>query len=540
MFTPPGSDYELPPILKKLEAGEMVRNYPTLGLRKDGSIINVSLTVSPINDSNGNLKGVSIISRDITPEKRAEKELLESEKRYRLLVEKAQVGILLIDPDGNIVDINPKFLEMCGSRSEEVSRRVNMLRNSEVVKSGFSGDFRRCLETGEDVSNERRYLSQWGKETYSQCHLNPIKDEEGKILNVLATFSDITYRKKMEEALEESEEKFREVFNNANDAVYLHEVLDGMPGRYIEVNDVSCSMLGYKKEELLKMTPNDVSFKDSDEIRSLITELLKEGSKTFESEHITHDGDGIPVEVSSHCFKLRNKDVVVSVARDITQWKEAEKIVKDSLKEKELLLQEVHHRVKNNLMIISSLLNLQSRYINDEDVLNMIKDSQSRARSMAIIHEKLYSCRDLKRINFGEYIESITEDLFNTYSTNSHVSLRMDVDYLMLDINTCLPMGLIVNELVSNSLKYAFPEGRAGCVTVRFHGGPESYVLEGGDDGVGLPEDLDIDHGDSMGMELVSSFTHQLKGEMELIRKNGTCFRIRFNEEEFNASNDIN
>ena len=104
-----------------------------------------------------------------------------------------------------------------------------MLRNSEVVKSGFSGDFRRCLETGEDVSNERRYLSQWGKETYSQFHLNPIKDEEGKILNVLATFSDITYRKKMEEALEESEEKFREVFNNANDAVYLHEFPEDLP-----------------------------------------------------------------------------------------------------------------------------------------------------------------------------------------------------------------------------------------------------------------------------------------------------------------------
>ena len=540
MFTPPGSDYELPPILKKLEAGEMVRNYPTLGLRKDGSIINVSLTVSPINDSNGNLNGVSIISRDVTPEKRAEKELRESEKRYRLLVEKAQVGILLIDPDGTIVDINPKFLEMCGSRSEEVSRRVNMLRTPEVVKSGFSGDFRRCLETGEDVSNERRYLSQWGKETYSQFHLNPIKDEEGKVLNVLATFSDITYRKKMEEALEESEEKFREVFNNANDAVYLHEIVDEMPGRYMEVNDVSCNMLGYKREELLEMTLEDVSCKKGDEIRSIIRELLTEGSKTFESRHQTKEGDMIPVEVSSHIFKLRKRDVVVSVARDVTPWKEAEKIVKDSLKEKELLLQEVHHRVKNNLMIISSLLNLQSRYINDEDVLNMIKDSQSRARSMAIIHEKLYSCRDLKRINFGEYIESITEDLFNTYSTNSHVSLRMDVDYLMLDINTCLPLGLIVNELVSNSLKYAFPKGRTGCVTVRFHRGSENYVLEVGDDGAGLPEDLDIDHADSMGMELVSSFTHQLKGEMELIRKNGTCFRIRFNDEEFSTSNDIN
>ena len=540
MFTPPGCDYELPSILKMLKDGEMVRNYPTLGLRKDGSIINVSLTVSPINDSNRDIKGVSIISRDVTPEKKAEKELKESEKRYRLLVEKAQVGILLIDQDGKIIDINPKFLEMCGSRSEDVSRRVNLLRTPEVVKSGFSGDFKRCLETGEDVSSEHRYLSQWGKETYSQFHLNPIKDEDGEVVNVLATFSDITYRKKMEEALKESEEKFREVFNNANDAVYLHEVLDGMPGRYIEVNDVSCSMLGYRREELLEMTPQDVSSEDSDEIGSMMTELLKEGSKTFESEHLTHDGDRIPVEVSSHCFKLRNKDVIVSVARDITQWKEAEKIVHDSLKEKELLLREIHHRVKNNLMIISSLLNLQSIQINDTEVLKMIKDSQSRARSMAVLHEKLYNSSDLKRINFGEYIESITEYLFNTYSTNNHVSLKMDVEYLMLDINTCLPLGLIVNELVSNSLKYAFPKGMNGCVTVRFHKSPENYILEVEDDGVGLPEDMDIEQADSMGMKLVSNFTKQLNGEMELIMKNGTCFRIKFNEEEFSASSDMN
>lgn len=540
MFTPPGCDYELPSILKMLKDGEMVRNYPTLGLRKDGSIINVSLTVSPINDSNRDIKGVSIISRDVTPEKKAEKELKESEKRYRLLVEKAQVGILLIDQDGKIIDINPKFLEMCGSRSEDVSRRVNLLRTPEVVKSGFSGDFKRCLETGEDVSSEHRYLSQWGKETYSQFHLNPIKDEDGEVVNVLATFSDITYRKKMEEALKESEEKFREVFNNANDAFYLHEVIDGMPGRYIEVNDVSCSMLGYRREELLEMTPQDVSSEDSDEIGSMMTELLKEGSKTFESEHLTHDGDRIPVEVSSHCFKLRNKDVIVSVARDITQWKEAEKIVHDSLKEKELLLREIHHRVKNNLMIISSLLNLQSIQINDTEVLKMIKDSQSRARSMAVLHEKLYNSSDLKRINFGEYIESITEYLFNTYSTNNHVSLKMDVEYLMLDINTCLPLGLIVNELVSNSLKYAFPKGMNGCVTVRFHRSPENYILEVEDDGVGLPEDMDIEQADSMGMKLVSNFTKQLNGEMELIMKNGTCFRIKFNEEEFSASSDMN
>ncbi|SCG85854.1 PAS domain S-box protein [Methanobacterium congolense] len=540
MFTPPGCDYELPSILKMIKEGEMVRNYPTLGLKKDGSIINVSLTVSPINDSNGYIKGVSIISRDVTPEKKAEKELKESEERYRLLVEKAQVGILLIDPDGRIIDINPKFLEMCGSRSEDVSRRVNLLRTPEVVKSGFSGDFKRCLETGEDVSSEHRYLSQWGKETYSQFHLNPIKDEDGEVVNVLATFSDITYRKNMEEALKESEEKFREVFNNANDAVYLHEVLDGMPGRYIEVNDVSCSMLGYKREELLEMTPQDVSSEDSDEIGSMMAELLKDGSKTFESEHLTRDGDRIPVEVSSHCFKLRNKDVIVSVARDITQWKEAEKIVHDSLKEKELLLREIHHRVKNNLMIISSLLNLQSIQINDTEVLKMIKDSQSRARSMAVLHEKLYNSSDLKRINFGEYIESITEYLFNTYSTNNHVSLKMDVEYLMLDINTCLPLGLIVNELVSNSLKYAFPKGMNGCVTVRFHRSPENYILEVEDDGVGLPEDMDIEQADSMGMKLVSNFTKQLNGEMELIMKNGTCFRIKFNEEEFSASSDMN
>lgn len=536
IFTPPGCDYELPPILKKIEAGEVVRNYSTLGMRKDGSIINVSLTVSPIKNSHGNISGVSIISRDVTPEKRAEKELRESEKRYRLLVENAQVGILLINREGEVIDINPKFLEMAGSKSEEKSRKVNMLKSPRVMESGFTGEFKRCLETGESISAERSYLSQWGKKTWSQFHLTPIKDDEGSVRNVLATFSDITYRKRMDEAIKESEEKFREVFNNANDAVYLHEVVDGMPGRYIEVNDVACSMLGYKREKLLEMTPENISSKKEDEIRSIIMELLRDGSKTFESEHLTCNGGRISVEVSSHTFKLQNRMVVVSVARDISQWKAAEKLVKDSLREKELLLKEVHHRVKNNLMVISSILNLQSRYIDDEEARSMMRDSQSRARSMAIIHEKLYSCKDLKRINFGEYIESITEDLFNTYSTTSRVSLNMDVDYLMLDINTSLPLGLIVNELVSNSLKYAFPDDRNGCVTVRFHMDHDTYILEVGDDGVGLPEDLDIVHAESMGMELISSFIQQLKGEMELRRRNGTWFRIRFMEGKFSAS----
>ncbi|AEG18394.1 PAS domain S-box protein [Methanobacterium paludis] len=508
-------------------------NYDTLRVRKDGKIINVSMTLSPIRNSRGKITGISIISRDITQQKKAERELKASEKRYKLLVENVPVGILHLDRNGDVIDVNPKLMDIVGSKSETYTRLINVLEFPETVVSGFSNEFRECLETGRVIKGKRSYTSAWGKESHLQYHITPLLDSENNVTSIIGTCEDITERKKVEEALLESEEKFREVFNNVSDAVFLCKLENCLPKKFIEVNDVACQKLGYTREELLKMSCKDIDDPQmEDKLPLMADKLYKNGKVSFETFQITKNGSTIPVEINAHIFKLDGMDVSVSVARDITERKKGEKLVKKSLKEKELLLMEIHHRVKNNLMVISSLLNMQSRQIKDKEVLSLLKDSQSRARSMALIHEKLYSS-NLKQINFGEYIQDFTEELFKTYSTNPNVTLKMDVEDRMLDINTSIPLGLIVNELISNSLKYAFASEDKGTVTVKFHKKNDTYTLTVGDDGVGIPDNIDCLNTESLGMKLVTSLTEQLDGELKIDTTKGTCFNISFRETEF-------
>lgn len=208
--------------------------------------------------------------------------------------------------------------------------------------------------------------------------------------------------------------------------------------------------------------------------------------------------------------------------------------VNQLLHDKEMLMKEIHHRVKNNLMVISSLLNLQSRYIKDEVAREIFKESQNRAKSMALIHERLYRSTDLKSIDFADYLRSLTRDLFDTYSTEgSRVKLVMDVEDVMLDVNNAVPLGLIINELVTNSLKYGFPDDKEGTISIKFHNEDEKYLLVVSDDGIGIPGDFELEKSDSLGMLLVNSLTAQIQGEVELKRSPGTTFTIKFGDPQF-------
>lgn len=202
-----------------------------------------------------------------------------------------------------------------------------------------------------------------------------------------------------------------------------------------------------------------------------------------------------------------------------------------SLKEKEILLKEIHHRVKNNLMVISSLLNIQSRYIKNKDDLDLFRESQNRARSMALIHERLYSSDDLKSINFGEYIRTLSTELFRTYTRDSsRLKLNLNVENEVVDINTTVPLGLILNELITNSMKHAFPDSREGEITIKFHKKDDEFVLIVSDNGIGFPADLDFQNTQSMGLQLVNTLSEQINGKIKLNKKNGTAFTIKFSE----------
>ncbi len=195
-----------------------------------------------------------------------------------------------------------------------------------------------------------------------------------------------------------------------------------------------------------------------------------------------------------------------------------------------MLLKEIHHRVKNNLQIISSLLKLQSGQVGDETMGNLFRDSQHRIRSMALVHEQLYGSQDLDRIEFGKYLRDLTSNLIKSYRSRG-VRLQVDVDDVHLDIDTAIPCGLIINELVSNTLKHAFPDGREGEIGISLsEDGAGQYTLLVRDDGVGFPVDVDCHHTDTLGLQLVNSLIRQLKGTMQLHRDNGTMFEIRFAE----------
>lgn len=217
------------------------------------------------------------------------------------------------------------------------------------------------------------------------------------------------------------------------------------------------------------------------------------------------------------------------IIQDINKRKKLEDELKKSLEEKDLMMKEIHHRVKNNFMIIQSLLQLQSRHIEGEDALNVFRESQNRIKSMAFIHQRLYQHDNLKKINFGDYPQTLASDIFKSYVSNpDQITLNIDTEDVTLDIDTAIPLGLILNELISNSLKYAFPDGRNGILTIKSNLIDSKYSLIVSDDGVGFPEGLDYEKSESLGLKLIYSLSKQIDAEVKLDTTNGTRFKITF------------
>ncbi|MDO9035216.1 MAG: PAS domain S-box protein, partial [Methanoregula sp.] len=226
-------------------------------------------------------------------------------------------------------------------------------------------------------------------------------------------------------------------------------------------------------------------------------------------------------------------DISLSLMTEIDIRLDAEKQLTKSVVEKEVLLREVHHRVKNNLQIIISLLNLQSRYITDETTRSAFKESQNRVRAMALVHEKLYQSTDLAKLDLGNYIQFLGDNLFQFLGMKGKgITLTMDIRDIFLAIDTAIPLGLMINEFISNSLKYAFPDGRTGEISLTIHRQDHTLSILFKDNGIGIPEDFDWRNAGSLGLRLVCSLVEQLDGTIELDRSSGTAFTIVLKEKE--------
>ena len=351
----------------------------------------------------------------------------------------------------------------------------------------------------------------------------------------VAVFVHLCRKAALEEsnrALRESEERARAVLNSALSAVV---VIDS-EGRITEWNAQAEQMFDLTRLEALgqKLSETIIPPRYREAHRHGLERYLATGegpvmNRLVELCALRRDGSEFPVELSISPLRAGNGVTFCGFITDITQRKQAEEQIKASLHEKEVLLKEIHHRVKNNLQVICSLLNLQSGYIRDPEALALFRESESRIRSMAMIHEKLYQNESLSRVDFAEYLASLSSLLFTTYVANpAAVRLTTRLDPMFLDIDTALPLGLIVNELVSNSLKYAYPEGRSGTVELTLRAGPENqYTLSVRDQGVGLPAGFDVNNTDTLGLHLVNILSAQLGAALSVESNgHGTSFEV--------------
>jgi PAS domain S-box-containing protein len=484
--------------------------------------------------------------------KRVKEALKESEKKYRNFVETSQDLIWSVDIEGNFTFINSAAKRIYGwEPAEIIGHKLIDFLPSEQQKNYLKMFDEQISAASHNTGQicpyfpyETIHLRRDGTPVYLSVRSIVHKGENDSILGITGTATDISDRKRAEAqktqliaSLQESERKFRSLYEATSDAVML---LDEKG--FFDCNRATLKMFGCNDQKQfcgkhpMEFSP---SFQPGGEdsislAKQQINRALETGSNRFEWVHQRLDNSTFPAEVLLSAMEIDSKKVLQAVVRDITERKRDEEEIKASLAEKEVLLKEIHHRVKNNLQVISSLLRLQSRYIQDRQIIEMLKESQNRVRSMALVHEQLYHSKNLSRINFSEYIHNLATNLFQAYEVNKNgVKLNISVATIYLNIDIAVNCGLIINELVSNSLKYAFVDNsKQGNIHIQCLIENQQFRLSVSDNGIGFPMDLDFRNSGSLGLRLVCSLVNQLRGNIDLNKNNGTTFTITFHPKD--------
>ncbi len=356
-----------------------------------------------------------------------------------------------------------------------------------------------------------------------------LKEERNLIRTFSSLLSRIIERKKADKTLKESEIFYSSVIENSKDAVIIHH--DGV---IKFANSAASQFIGIPKNDFLGKRITDFIHPDDRENVLSRFEQRKAGKDVesiYEISLVKKDGSDFPAEINVSLIQYQGKPAGLVFIRDITKRKKAENGLKKSLQEKEVLIKEIHHRVKNNMQVISSLINIQARRMKDPKAREIFKNTRNRVMSMALVHERLYRSEDLSGIDFSTYIEQMAVHLMSYYrDLSKNIELKKDMEDIFLDVTKAVPLGLITNELITNSLKHAFPKNRKGEITIKFYKKGKTYHLTISDNGIGFPQELDFKKAESMGLDLVNSLISQINGRIELSRDKDTAFKITFED----------
>ncbi|BAY37447.1 two-component sensor histidine kinase [Nostoc sp. NIES-2111] len=535
--TSPQTQEKLKQAITLAAQGEFIR-YEVDVLGANNQVATIDFSLRPLHDETGQVVLLIPEGRDISERQavlrerqRAEQELQEKEQFLSSIYNGVSNPIFVIDvvdDDFRIIGLNPAYERITGLLLHEIKGKTLQQIFPETVAATVKKHYQDCIQAGETITYEE-YFYVRQQDTWWITNLTPLKDENSHVYRIIGSSINITEQKRAQQMLELQ----AVITRNMAEGLCLVRFNDGV---IVYTNPKFDQIFGYDVGELIGQHISIINYEDGNTIATEVHEaiaaaVMQDGEATYEVYNIKKDG--IPFWCRATTSVVEHPEhgkVFVAVQQDITEQRQTEEKVKSSLKEKEVLLKEIHHRVKNNLGIVSSLLQMQSRRTQDHQASAILRDSQNRIASIALVHEKLYRSDDLANIDFAQYIPDLTTHLFDSYNVSSNcIRLNTQVEDVSLDIETAIPCGLIINELVSNALKYAFSDNLGGEIQVKlYQEKDQTLTLIVQDNGIGLPAEFDSKKAKTLGLTLVQGLVKQLRGQLEIQSQAGTEFKISF------------
>ncbi len=496
---------------------------------KDRSVIDIKIHGSAIRNEKGQLVSVLTFLEDYSHHKKVE-------ERYRKLFESATDGICIVK-DNKIIDCNTKLAKIFGASKEDILGRTPIDFSPETQPDGKDsrekgfGKINLAMQ-GIPQTFTWKHRTKGGALIDSEVNLNRV--EINNEMHIQAIVRDVTRQKEIERKIAVRGELFTQLFQNSPVGIVMMDA----DNKVTMANAAFEEMFGYSLEELNGKNVDDliVSAEKRKEAEH-ITDSTQHGTQ-FNTESVRIAKDGTPLDVIIGGIPVYNEDEQVAIYGmyvDITERKSSEKLLQRSLKEKEILLAEVHHRVKNNLAIVSGLLQLQTFNVEEDDQLKKhLQDSQLRIHSMAIVHEMLYQSETLSEIGVAQYMAKLAEVVSDTLKPeNKEIEVVTDTDDIVLNVNQAIPCALIVNELITNAYEYAFKGRDIGKITVSVHQQGKKILVEVRDNGIGLPKDFDNKKKNSLGIYLVNTLGQQLEADVNVDSGSwGTSFSFTFTKSD--------
>ncbi len=518
------------PVKNVLETGKIMElaNHTVL-ISKDGLEHQIADSAAPIKDSDGLITGVVLVFRDVTEQKVKENTIKAYQQRLALHINQTPLAVIDWDVDFNVISWNKSAEKIFGFSSEEaLGRHAAGLIIPENAKKAVDAVWISLLDKTGGTRSTNENITKKGKIILCEWYNTAVVNDDGIVIGVSSLVMDITEQKLAAKQLEESEKRYRELYENSP---LGYQSLDEN-GNFVEANLSLCNLLGYEHDEIIDKWFGDIltkdgveifrtnfpKFKEKGEIHSVPFDLVAKNGNIFSVEidgSIGYDNNGHFKQ--THC-----------VIQDVSKQKKLTGEIKEQLNEKEMILKEVHHRIKNNFATIGNLLSLQMDSLTNPEAKTALEAAFGRVHSMQILYEKLLLTENYQTSSTLEYFENLIDDIIRILSGKIKISVKKQIDNFNLNSKLLITIGIIVNELLTNIMKYAFTGKDSGLIDISLTKDNGNITLTIEDDGIGLPEGLNIDKSNGFGLMLIKMLTEQLEGNFNMDNHMGTRSILKF------------